>query len=196
MGAMKILILSLSLFLTSSCATRLPMPAGVQELSPNDYASLTERKTKKVEIYEGLHNKLTVAATWLDSEMSDGSLSHSARLAQWQEAKYKEERYKVVSKHADRTEFFVSFYTPERKHADLANKKNLWKIYLDVNGQRYEGQATKVKQMLTEVQALYPQHNRWSAPFLVSFPVATALTENKAAVLTFTGAVGSAQIQF
>ncbi len=178
------------------CATQLPMPAGVQELSPGDYEKLTDRKTQRIEIYEGLHNKMTVSATWLDSEMSNGTLSHSARLAQWQESKYKEERYKVVARHTDRTEFFVSFYTPERKLADLANKKNLWKIYLDVNGQRFEGTATKVKQLLTEIQAIYPQHNRWSTPFIVSFPVSTALTENKEATLTMTGAVGSAQVRF
>ncbi len=178
------------------CATPLPMPAGVEELSPTDYEKLAERKTKKVEIYQGLQNTLTVAATWLDSEMSSGTLSHSARLAQWQEPKYKEERYRVVARHTDRTEFFVSFYTPERKLSDLANKKNLWKIYLDVNGQRFEGTATKVKQLLTEIQAIYPQHNRWSYPFIVSFPVSTALTENKTAVLTLTGSAGSAQLKF
>ena len=193
----KLFFLSLfSIMQLFSCATRLPVPTGVKEITLADYEKLNEQKTKKLEIYEGLHNKLTVTAIWLDSEMADASLSHAARLAQWQESKYKEERYKVVSRHADRTEFFVSFYTPERKLADLANTKNLWKIYLDVNGQRFEGKATKVKQSLTEIQALYPQHNRWSTPFIISFPVATALVENKPAVLTLTGAVGSAQLKF
>lgn len=189
-------ILSAFLILTSGCATRLPMPQGVPEVTPVQFESLFAAKTKKSEIYEGLMNKLTVSATWLDSELSDATLSHSARIAQWQESKYKEERFKVVNRHTDKTEFFVSFFTPEKKSADLANSKNLWKIYLDVNGQRYEGKATKVKQMLTEVQAVYPSHNRWSYPFIVTFPVATALVENKPAVVTFTGAVGSAQVTF
>ena len=184
------------LVLEFSCATSLPMPVGVKELSPSDYENLIQQKTKKVEIYLGLENKLTVAATRLDSEVTEGTLSHSARLAQWEEPKYKEERFKIVTKHTDRTEFFVSFYTPERKLADLANTKNLWKIYMDVNGQRYEGKATKVKQLLSEIQALYPHHNRWSTPFMISFPVSTALTENKSAVITLTGAAGSAQLKF
>ncbi len=184
------------LVLEFSCATSLPMPVGVKELSPSDYENLIQQKTKKVEIYLGLENKLTVAATRLDSEVTEGTLSHSARLAQWEEPKYKEERFKIVTKHTDRTEFFVSFYTPERKLADLANTKNLWKIYMDVNGQRYEGKATKMKQLLSEIQALYPHHNRWSTPFVISFPVSTALTENKPAVITLTGAVGSAQLKF
>ncbi len=190
------LVASLLVLLQFGCATSLPMPAGVQELSPSDFENLISKKTKKIEIYQGLENKLTVAATWLDSETSEGLLSHSARLAQWEEPKYKEERFRLVTKHTDRTEFFVSFYTPERKHADLANTKNLWKIYLDVNGQRYEGKAVKMKQLLTEIQALYAHHNRWSTPFMVSFPVSTALTENKPALMTLTGAIGSAQLKF
>lgn len=183
-------------FLISGCVTRLPMPAGVQEISEADYDRLVTQKTKKLEVYDGLYNKLTVVATWLDSEMTDANLSHSTRLAQWQEPRYREERNKAIMKHSSSTEFFVSFYTPERKHADLASSKGLWQIFLDVNGQRYEGKAVKVKQLLSEIQASYPQHNRWSVPYIVSFPVATAITEKKPATLTFTGAVSSAQLQF
>lgn len=183
-------------FLFTACVTQLPMPAGVQEISAADYEALVIKKTKKIEVYDGLYNKLTVAATWLDSEMTEGSLAHSTRLAQWEEPKYREEKNKAIMKHSESTEFFVSFYTPERKHADLSPTKALWKIYLDVNGQRYEGKATKVKGLLSEIQATYPQHNRWSVPYIVSFPVATAITEKKPAVLTFTGAVSSAQLKF
>ncbi|MFZ3230527.1 MAG: hypothetical protein WA160_10015 [Pseudobdellovibrio sp.] len=192
----RLVIFSIFIFSTVSCITPLPMPAGVQEISASDYENLVSKKTKKIEIYDGLYNKLTVTATWLDSEMSEGYLSHSTRLAQWQESKYREEKNKYVMKHTENTEFFVSFYTPERKHSDLSQSKNLWKIYLDVNGQRFEGKATKVKLMLSELQTYYPHHNRWSVPYVVSFPVATAITEKKPAVLTFTGALSSAQLKF
>lgn len=186
----------LALFLTSvfSCVTRLTTPQGVPEISVTEYESLIIKKSNKIELYEGLYNKLTVEATWLDSQVADATLSHSARLSQWPEAKYKEEKTKSIGRRAESTEFFVSFYTPERKHNDLSHNKTLWKIFLDVNGQRYEGKATKVKLLLTEIQALYAYHNRWSVPYMVSFPVATSLVENKRAVLTFTGAVASPQL--
>lgn len=188
-------VFALSLML-AACATRLPTPAGIPEISVSTYEKNIQDKTKKTEIYDGLYNKLTVQATWLDSLVTESSLSHNARLSQWDEMKYREERGKRVSKHADTTEFFVSLYTPERKHAELSNSKNLWKIYLDVNGQRYEGKAVKVKQLLSEVQAMYPHHNRWSTPFIVSFPIATSLAENRSAVLILTGAVGSAELHY
>jgi hypothetical protein len=172
------------------------MPAGIPEISTSDYEALEINKTKKIEVYNGLYNQLTVNATWLDSEMIEGQLANSARLAQWPEPKYREEKNKIIMKHTESTEFFVSFYTPERRHADLSPTKGIWKIFLDVNGQRYEGKATKLKGLLSEIQANYPQHNRWSVPYIVSFPVATAITEKKPATLTFTGAVSTAQLNF
>src|SRR3989344_4449784 len=132
-----------------SCASPLKTQAGVPEVSISDYDRILESKTKKIEIYDGLYNMLTVQATWLDSQITEATLSHSARISQWNEALYKEERTKKINKNTDTTEFFVSIFTPEKKHSDLSKAKNLWKIFLEVNGQRYEGKATKVKLMLS-----------------------------------------------
>ena len=188
------LFLLLCALLITSCVTPLRTQTGVPEVSPSDYENILTNKTRKLEVYDGLYNVLTVQATWLDSQMMEAALSQSARNAQWSEQIYREERAKKIIKNTDTTEFFVSIYTPERRHSDLSKTKNLWKIFLEVDGQRYEGKATKVKQLLTEVQALYRYHNRWSTPYIVSFSVPTATVESKPAVLTFTGAVGAAQL--
>lgn len=190
-----ILILTFS-FTAFSCASRLKTPEGVPEISLTEYQNIMRNNTQKVEVYDGLYNILTIEATWLDSKVSEAGLSHSARLSQWNEQTYREEREKRVIENAGSTRFFVSFFTPERKHSDLTRSKNLWKIYLEVNGQRYEGKVSRVKQLFSEIQVMYPQHNRWSTPYMISFPVATALVEGKPATLTFTGAVGSAQLNF
>lgn len=180
----------------TSCVTPLRTQTGVPEVSASDYESILTNKTRKLEVYDGLYNILTVQATWLDSQMMEAALSQSARNAQWSELIYREERAKKIVKNTDTTEFFVSIYTPERRHSDLSKTKNLWKIFLEVDGQRYEGKATKVKQLLTEIQALYHYHNRWSTPYVVSFQVPTATVENRPATLTFTGAVGAAQLKY
>ena len=179
-----------------ACASRLQTPAGVPDVSISDYEQAVIDRTAKIEVYDGLYNKLTIQATWLDSILTDYGLSYSARLAQWDETHYREERSKKVNQNAESTEFFVSLYTPERKHAELNSIKNLWKIYLQVNGQRYEGKAAKIKMLLSEVQVMYPQHNRWSVPYSITFPIATALVEGKPATLILTGAVGSAEVKF
>ncbi len=193
---LKKIIFTFSILALSSCATRLPMPAGIPDVGISQYEQAVIDRTKKVEIYDGLYNKLTVQGTWLDAQLTDYSLSHSARLSQWDEQKYREERAKKVSSNAEGTSFFVSLYTPERKHADLMYSKNLWKLILEVNGQRYEGKATKIKQLLSEVEAVYPHHNRWSTPYIITFPVANSLIESKPATLVLTGAVGSAELKF
>ena len=186
---------ALSIFILS-CASQLKTQAGVPEVTTAYYTELLENKTKKIEIYDGLHNILTVQATWLDSQFTEASLSQNARSFQWNEQLYKEEREKKINSNANSTVFFISLYTPERKHSDLSKIKNLWKIFLEVNGQRYEGKATKIKLLLSEIQSLYPYHNRWSTPYHVSFPIATSLVENQSAILTLTGAVGSAQLKY
>lgn len=193
---LSLFLLLLYTLVTTSCVTPLRTQTGVPDVSASDYENILTTKTKKLEVYDGLYNVLTVQATWLDSQMMEASLSQSARNAQWSELIYREERAKKIIKNTDTSEFFVSIYTPERRHSDLSKTKNLWKIFLEVDGQRYEGKATKVKQLLTEVQAIYRYHNRWSTPYIVSFQVPTATVENRPATLTFTGAVGAAQLKY
>ena len=191
-----ILLLLAVCFVSTSCVTRLSTPTGIPDVSVSDYESMVSQKTKKIQVYDGLYNQLTVQATWIDSALTEAALSNNARLYQWTEQKYKEEKSKAISKHAEKTEFFMSFYTPERKHNDLSKISTVWKIFLDVNGQRYEGKATKVKSLFSEIQVMYPYHNRWSTPYMVTFPVATGLVENKPAVVTLTGAISTTQLQF
>jgi len=192
----KVLILLLSSAFVSSCVTRLPTPQGIKEISTSEYETVVENKTKKTEVYDGFYNKLTVQATKLDAEMTESLMAYSAKLSQWNLEKYKEEKNKLIENHSTQTEFFMSFYTPERKHDDLSIKQTSWKVYLDVGGQRYEGKATKVKSLFLDLEAIYPHHNRWSTPYVVSFPVATATTESQKMTITVTGPLATTQLNF
>ncbi|MFN3454871.1 MAG: hypothetical protein ACK41T_07905, partial [Pseudobdellovibrio sp.] len=109
---------------------------------------------------------------------------------------YRDEKAKVISKHSTNTEFFVSFYTPETKHDDLNSTKSSWKIYLDVNGQRYEGTATKIKTLFLDLEVMYPKHTRWATPYSVTFPISTPTTEGKSLILTITGPLATTQLAF
>lgn len=190
---MKKILLGLALLL-SSCITRLPTAEGIKDISTSEYEDIVATKTQKIEIYDGLYNKLTVQATKLDAEMTEDLMSYTAKIEQWTTAKFKEEKSKLIMKHSDSTELFMSFYTPERRHDDLAFSKTSWKIYLDVNGQRYEGKITKIKALFLDVEAQYPYHNRWATPYMISFPVSTPSTEGKKMTLTVTGPLATAQL--
>lgn len=193
---MKNIFLAIVSVLVCSCATQLPVAQGIKEISNSDYQSLIEKKSTKTQVYSGLYNQMSVTATRLDGEMTEAYLAHSARLLQWNANQYQTEKNKRISQGSEKTEFFISFYTPERKHNDLSSNKSIWKIYLDINGQRYEGTAKKIKSQLTEVETMYPSHNRWSTPYSVTFPLAAALADGKPAVITITGTLTSAQLKF
>ena len=193
---MKKLLLVLSFLMSTACATRLPLVAGVKDISAGDYATMVEEKTLKSEVYDGLYNKLTVQLTRVDAEMTENILAYSAKLSQWSESVYQEEKSKMISSHSTQTEFFLSFFVPEKKHDNLYAKKTTWKIYLDVNGQRYEGIAQKNKSLFLDLEAIYPHHNRWSTAYTLTFPVSTASTEGKNLTITITGPVASTQVKF
>ena len=193
---MKQLILVLGFLFVAACATRLPLVAGVKDISSGEYSSLVEAKTQKSEVYDGLYNKLTVQLTRVDAEMTENILAYSAKLSQWSEAVYQDEKSKMISSHSTQTEFFLSFFVPEKKHDNLNIKKTTWKVYLDVNGQRYEGAVVKNKSLFLDLEAIYPHHNRWSTAYTLTFPVSTASTEGKNLTITVTGPVASTQVKF
>lgn len=193
---MKHLILNLSFLFVAACATRLPLVAGVKDISSSEYSSLVEAKTQKSEVYDGLYNKLTVQLTRMDAEMTENILAYSAKLSQWSEDIYQQEKSKMISNHSIQTEFFLSFFVPEKKHDNLNIKKTTWKVYLDVNGQRYEGTAVRNKSLFLDLQAIYPHHNRWSTAYTLTFPVSTASTEGKNLIITITGPIASTQVKF
>lgn len=193
---MKKLVLFVLPFIVLSCVHRLPTPEGIKDISTSEYEDIVQEKTKKTEVYDGLYNKLTVQTTRLDADMSENLVAYQAKLGQWSLEKYKEEKAKLIAKHSDGTEIFMSFFTPERKHDDLHTNRTTWKVYLEVSGQRYEGKVTKIKGLQLDIEALYPHHNRWSSPYSVVFPVSTPATDGKPVTIIVTGPLATTQLAY
>lgn len=193
---MKNFLLLILPFVVLSCVHRLPTPEGIKDISTSEYENFVEDKTKKTEVYDGLYNKLTVQTTRLDADMSENLVAYQAKLGQWNLEKYKEEKAKIIAKHSDGTEFFMSFYTPERKHDNLNTNRSSWKVYLEVSGQRYEGKITKLKDLYLDIETLYPHHTRWATPYSVVFPVSTPATDGKPATITVTGPLATTQLVY
>lgn len=169
---------------------------GVNLITEDQYDELIQKNSAQKEIYSGLYNTLNVRATLLRPSTNQGVVQKNARLYQWNKSKYDEEVLKSQQKAQQETEIFVSFFTPEKKHDDLHKNKTLWKIFLDVNGKRYEGKAAKIKLLTTEIQAFYPEHNTFSTPYLVSFGVPANSLEKSDAKLTLTGPITSVSLDF
>lgn len=181
--------------ISTSCITRPPHPT--LSLRPEtDYFDLVEKNTLKKQIYDGLYAVVETQATLLTSNLLDHQVDYLAQQFQWPQEQYKTEIDKSLDNRKKQTDIFLSFYVPERKHDDLAKTKTVWKIFLDNNGQRYEGRAAKISAIYGEIKALYPHHNRWSSPYKITFSVPIKNIEGSVSKLTMTGPIGSVQLEF
>jgi hypothetical protein len=179
----------------NSCASTYQHPQ-LTLIPESEYFSKIEKSTRKQQIYDGFQQILEIQGTLLKTDVALAYVDHQARMFQWTPENYNTEKEKKSGELKKQTELFVSFFVPERKHDDLHKTKTLWKIFLDVNGKRYEGKATKIKAVLAEVMASYPHHNRWSTPYKIIFPAPVSEVDTHEAKITFTGPVSSVTLTY
>jgi hypothetical protein len=197
---MKKRLLCLSFFISLStlvsCASQPRMSPNSNLISESDYYERIEKATRKQEHYDGLMNLLTYSATMLSNDVAQAQIDHQARLYQYDEAAYQNEKSKSLTDRAKQTDFFLSFFVPEKRYDDLAKKSTKWKIFLDVAGKRYEAKVSKMKNQLAELTQYYPNHTRWSTAYKLTFPISTSITEAGSPKLTITGPLTSSSVQF
>ncbi len=186
----------LLIFLITGCASQQATAPGVEIITQSEYEKKIGLYTKSIEKYQGIINTLQFNATLLNSKVVQAQLMQKARLYQWDNSFFNSEAQKMNSDLDKSTQIFISFYTPERKHDDLHKNQTLWKIFLDADGRRWEGKATKIKLLTNEVQGLYPDHTRFATPYMLTFPVSTKLIDSKPVRLILTGTVTSATVEF
>lgn len=155
------------------------------------YAFTTNKK-----IYDGFMNRLDVSGTLQNSKVVAALTDERARIYQWTEEQYQKEKALGEEGLAKKTEVFLSFFVPERKEDDLHKPGTKWKLFLDVNGKRYEGKSSKVKTLFSELMVLYPHHTRFGSPYLVEFPVSVREIEAFPSRMIITGPPGSTTLEF
>jgi hypothetical protein len=106
------------------------------------------------------------------------------------------EREKVVEENGAYAKFLLRFYTPERDYDDLDKPKTIWKTYLDYGGSRFEGKVTKIKDKLVELQTLYPNMDRFSTAYEITFNVPMTTVEQGTSKVTLTSSLGTAEFSF
>lgn len=198
---MKKRILMLSFILGSglaslSCVHEPTAINGIAVISDSDYRNLYDSKTKRTEVYSGLYNKLVLSATRLDKEMLEGILAKRLKAYQWDNETFQKQKTELMNTTLNKSQFFLSFYTPDRKYDNLSTKTSSWKVFIEVDGARYEGTATKIKMLQSDIEMIYPTHTRWATAYQLEFPVSLSMIENKPVALTITGSEGNATIKF
>ena len=193
----KLSLLIISLFFLSGCASVKPKGADIgPRISVKEYSKKMEEKTKADKRYDGFYQLYETHVTMIDSGVQSLVLQRKSDVFQWDEAKAQKERERMFQENSTETKFFLVLFTPKRKLTDLHRGNSMWKVYLDVNGDRYEAKIKKVQGHTENVSAIYPSLNRFSMPYEVSFNVPLTVAEENSAKFILTSALGTTELDF
>jgi hypothetical protein len=187
----------LALLAAAGCA-RNPVINTSQIEPPNatEYNRLLAAQTRKTNQYSGFYQTFQADLTMLTTEVRTAGLRQRAHFLQWDSRQFNMEREKVVEENGAYAKFLLRFYTPERDYDDLDKPKTIWKTYLDYGGSRFEGKVTKIKDKLVELQTLYPNMDRFSTAYEITFNVPMTTVEQGTSKVTLTSSLGTAEFSF
>jgi hypothetical protein len=182
----------------TSCTTQshiksdIPLP----KIKPDQYAKLISNNTKKDSKYDGFQNLYEVSATLLSTEIKLAQLDRIRFYQSWDPIQVSEERERYLQRMSSESEFFLSYFSPQKDLRKLHSGKTPWKIYLEVNGKRYEGRIKKYLNNKAQVNTLFPHHSRWSKAYLAVFKVPTEAIENSSNKFIFTSSAGKSIFEY
>lgn len=183
--------------LISGCATKPQLGADVgPRLETKAYENLIKKNTRHDLQYEGFYNKFELHATFINSEVQTAILQKKSDVLRWNAQEAQKEREKLFQESTTQTKFFLSFFVPSVRLNDLHKGSSIWKIYLESNGQRYEGKASRRNGKLEDIQALFPHHNRWSVAYDVVFNVPLSGIEAGPVTFIVTSTQGTSKLNF
>ncbi len=186
---MRILI-GLVLIFTFGCTTH-PHSEGRE-----DYIKKIETNSAGDKQFAGLYHNFEFRSTVLTHDISKTIHDRLDKFYEWDDFEEQEKLKKRMDELNSKTKLWLSFFTADRKNDNLANKVSIWKIYIEANGQRYEGRAYKANKNFEEAKALFPYHSRWATPYYVEFPVPTSEIEVANVKLIITGPLGRREVEF
>jgi hypothetical protein len=185
------------IFLLAACVHEpTPIQNGVTPLNEREYTEVIRKNTSRTNQYSGFYQTFQADMTMLNSEMQTAALRQKGYFLQWDQKQFNAEREKMLQDASAYSKFFMRFYSPERDYDDLHKGKTIWKIYLDVRGQRFEGKVKKMTDKFVEIQTVFPYFDRFSTPYEISFSVPMTTVETVPSKVTLTSTLGTAVFDF
>ena len=197
---MRLLCLFVCVFgglLLTSCAHRPPPdPQGVEPMGTSAYHKLLRKHTRSTNQYSGFYQTFQADVTMMTSELQNGVLRQKGYYLQWDQKTYLAQREKALQEASAYAKFFMRFYTPNRDHDDLNQSKSIWKIFLQHGSSRFEGKINKINDKLVEIQTIYPNMDRFSSAYEITFNVPMNTIEQSSAKVILTSSLGHAEFDF
>lgn len=177
-----------------ACQTIVPAgPTVVQNVPNYKYLPLYKRFTETKKEYSGFHNTFEARMTFLHSELNLLRLRRKGHYLRWGLDRFQKERESLMQEMSTEAKAFLLFYTPEVEYDDLNKPNTIWKLYLEFDGQRYEGKVKKAKDKRIELQNQFPDVDPFSTSYFVTFPLPTTVVEDQAFTIVLTSSVGTAK---
>ncbi len=187
----------IALCLLSACAVKPPRGANIGPRFDDDtYSQLINKYTRHDAKFDGLNQLFDVYATMQTTEVQAAILQKRSDIYEWTPSQAQDERDKMFQNNSTQTRFAVSFFVPNTRLNDLNRKTTMWRFYLDSQGKRYVGTATKRKDKFVDLNAMYPYHTRFYKPYEFTFNVPLSVIESAPAMLTIASAEGVAHLKF
>lgn len=168
----------------------------VQPISQSEYARIIRKNTAQTNQYSGFYQTFQADMTQLNSEVITAGLRQRGHFMQWDNRQYQIERDKALQESSAFAKFFMRFFVPEKDYDDLHKGKTIWKVFLEYGGSRFEGKVRKMSEKLIELQTLYPQMDRFSTPYEITFNVPMATIEGGDSKVILSSSLGSAEFLF
>ena len=195
-GGMVFKVLLFIIILNFVACASTPDSTPTFSISDDQYEDVIETYTDQTQKYDGPYNILEVSATLLNSHVIEAQMLRQASVFHWDKTKYQTELESKQNGAKTKTEFFVSFFTPDKKSGELTRTNTLWKTLLKINDIEYVGTPKKLSLLPVEIKNLYPRYNRWSNPYVITFDVPMNQVEKSISELVLTGPVGTASLKF
>ncbi len=165
-------------------------------LDADAYAKLIAKYTRHESKYDGFYNKYDLYVTFMNSDVLAAILQNKSDMYQWDARQAQTEREKMFQENSTQTKFMLSFFIPSTRLNDLHKGASIWKTYLEVGGQRYEGKVSRKNGKLEDIQSLLPHHTRWGVPYEVVFNVPLSGAEKSAVKFILTSSQGTSVLEF
>jgi hypothetical protein len=95
------------------------------------------------------------------------------------------------------TTVFLMLFTEKDETNNLDKSNSIWNIYLQAGEARVKPESIKrVHESQVALADKYPYYNVWSRPYMIRFPVSTAVATSGPLTLVLAGPLGSVDLKF
>lgn len=190
-------LLPLVALITFGCASNGIDPSiAPTEISESEYMELIKNHSKSSEKYDGFHNIYKMELTFLNTKVQTAILDRLRYYKQLRNEEGQKLREKAFQEMSSETQFFVSYYSPQKSLLHLNKGDALWKIYLEQDGRKHEASIDMYPGIKFEQKKLFPKFTRWSKGYILRFKVPTTVTENNDFKIIMTSSAGRAIFNF